>query len=148
MRGFVGRVASGAQLITAALMAVVALRFAFVTFTAIMGASIETLPVDAASLPGASASVSFAPRAAPEPNSRAVSTPRGPSPSRRVMLMISVGDDRAEVYVNGQLLGRSPYVGDFSCKPGEPLRIEVVPEKRVIKRFTRTCQGDAVRIDE
>jgi hypothetical protein len=76
-----------------------------------------------------------------EPNEAAPS-----GPSVRLMLSVVVGPERSEVYVNGRLLGLSPYLGDFTCKQGENLRIEVVPVRQPLISRQAKCIGRTLLI--
>jgi hypothetical protein len=67
-------------------------------------------------------------------------------PPLRLTLSVTVGPPRSEVYVNGSRLGDSPYLGDFSCKSGERLQIEVVPEKGALITRTATCEGSLLSV--
>lgn len=67
-------------------------------------------------------------------------------PSLRLMLSVNAGPERSEVYVNGSLLGLSPYVGDLTCKEGEQLRVEVVPPKGALVTRSATCEGRTLLI--
>lgn len=64
----------------------------------------------------------------------------------RLMLSVVVGPERSEVYVNGRLLGLSPYLGDFTCKQGENLRIEVVPVRQPLLTRQAKCVGRTLLI--
>jgi len=64
------------------------------------------------------------------------------------MLAISAGAPRSEVYVNGARLGLSPYLGDFTCKRGEKLKIEIVPARGALVVREATCEGKTLRIQD
>jgi len=59
----------------------------------------------------------------------------------RLTLSVAAGPERSEVYVNGSRLGWSPYVGDYTCKQGEQLRIEIVPTRGNLITRSATCEG-------
>jgi hypothetical protein len=85
------------------------------------------------------------PPAAPPPQrSRHGEAPTGPSV--RLMLSVVVGPERSEVYVNGRRLGLSPYLGDFTCKHGENLKIEVVPVRKPLITRQAKCVGQTLLI--
>lgn len=67
----------------------------------------------------------------------------------RVMLAVSAGAPRSEVYVNGSRLGLSPYLGDYTCKRGEKLKIEIVPVANapLILREA-VCEGKTLRVQD
>lgn len=96
-----------------------------------------------------------APAPDPEPAPRAHSAlPAARSPRLpveygaplRLTLSVVVGPPRSEVYVNGSRIGYSPYLGDFSCKSGERLHVEVVPEKEPLITRTATCEGSMLSV--
>jgi len=66
--------------------------------------------------------------------------------SLRVMLNITAGPERAEVYANGLRLGLTPYLGDYTCKQGEALRFEIVPEQGPLQVRRATCRGAMVNV--
>lgn len=80
----------------------------------------------------------------PPPRPRPNEAPSGQSV--RVMLSVVVGPERSEVYVNGRLLGLSPYLGDFACKQGESLKIEIVPIRQALITRQAKCVGKTVLI--
>jgi hypothetical protein len=84
------------------------------------------------------------PSAPPPPRPRPHEAPSGPSV--RLMLSVVVGPERSEVYVNGRLLGLSPYLGDFTCKQGENLKIEVVPVRQPLLTRQAKCVGRTLLI--
>jgi hypothetical protein len=67
----------------------------------------------------------------------------------RLMLAVSAGAPRSEVFVNGSRLGLSPYLGDFTCKRGEKLKVEIVPAVSLplIERQA-VCDGKTLRIED
>ena len=82
------------------------------------------------------------PRAAP---SEGAGAPQ-PGRPRSIQLGISAGPGRSEIYVNGRLLGNTPFVGDTSCKTGLPLRIELVPPSGPPLVYERECRGTMIEI--
>ena len=77
---------------------------------------------------------------APERNNAVAGAPL------RLMLSVVAGPERSEVYVNGSRLGLSPYLGDYTCKAGEQLRIEVVPAHQGLISRSATCEGRTLLI--
>ena len=84
------------------------------------------------------------PPLAPPPRSQPDEAPSGLS--LRLMLSVVVGPERSEVYVNGRRLGLSPYLGDFTCKQGENLKIEVVPVRQPLITRQAKCLGRTLLI--
>ncbi|MEZ4226337.1 MAG: hypothetical protein R3B13_35660 [Polyangiaceae bacterium] len=68
--------------------------------------------------------------------------------SIRIPIVVSVGEDRSEVRINGVEVGHSPYVGEVSCKAGESVNIELVPTRGPLRQFQRVCGPSAIRITE
>jgi hypothetical protein len=64
----------------------------------------------------------------------------------RLMLSVLAGPEGSDVYVNGSRVGHSPYLGDVSCKSGEKLRIEIVPQKAPLLTRSATCEGTTLLI--
>lgn len=64
-----------------------------------------------------------------------------------VLLSVDYGSPRSDVYVNGRKVGQTPFVGDTSCKSGQPLKIEIVPARGVPLRYERICQSGSLQIE-
>jgi hypothetical protein len=64
----------------------------------------------------------------------------------RVTLAVSAGPARSLVVVNGQRVGKSPFLGDLSCKRGHDVRIDIVPDSEPAMRFLRRCKGGTIEI--
>lgn len=69
-----------------------------------------------------------------------------PARSLRLFLSVVAGPERSEVFVNGTRLGLSPYLGDFSCKEGEDLSVQVVPSRGVLITRQAKCVGQTLLI--
>jgi len=65
----------------------------------------------------------------------------------RMRVVVTRGPDRAEVRINGGVLGNSPFVGETSCRVGEALVVELVPVRGQAQRFDRKCEAGVLRID-
>lgn len=66
--------------------------------------------------------------------------------SLRLFLSVVVGPERSEVFVNGARLGLSPYLGDFTCKEGEDLHVQVVPTHGALITRQAKCGGQTLLI--
>ena len=66
-------------------------------------------------------------------------------PSRELRLLLDIKG--AEVRVNGAPLGSVPYIGETSCRVGEPLAVEIVPTKGPVQRSEHVCRAGVLRID-
>jgi hypothetical protein len=136
------RAASISRFVAALLCAAVSARFAYAAFErAASGPSSPAPPVSASDAPREQTAPLVRPKAAP---SSAVV--RAPGPPRSIQLGISAGPSRSEIYVNGRLLGNTPFVGDTSCKTGMPLRIELVPPTGPPLIYERECRGAMIEI--
>jgi hypothetical protein len=62
------------------------------------------------------------------------------------MLSISVGPARSKVLVDGEDVGSTPYAGDFTCRLGDPVQIQVIGPSGSVKQFKRTCVKDIIAI--
>lgn len=66
----------------------------------------------------------------------------------RLGLSISAGEPRSEVFVNGVRRGHTPFLGDVSCKIGEPLMIQVIPKKGALLVFERICRPGTLSLSK
>lgn len=68
-------------------------------------------------------------------------------PWRSVRLSVTAGPPRSAVVAEGRQVGYSPYLGDFRCREGESVRVEVRPlEGEPIVREAR-CERDTLHIE-
>lgn len=138
------RVGKGAQLLGGLLCAVLGLR---VMALAIDQAQVRRAP---APEPAAQLVAEGAPAAPPTARARHRPAPErataASGASLRLMLSVNVGPERSEVYVNGSRIGLSPYLGDYSCKQGEQLRVEIVPPKGALVTRSAACEGRTILI--
>ncbi len=127
----------------AALVALTAGRFAF---TAVETALAEDQKPPTASGPAPAASNSSG-RARPPGTSPASAAPAPPGAPIQVQLLVNVGTERSEVFVDGTKVGSSPFVGTISCRAGDKLDVEVVITKGVVHAYERTCEAGMIRVD-
>ena len=143
---FFARMALAARFVAALLVAAASLRFGFAGFQE----ALESTEPSFASKPRSNSSVERPIVSAAPPSSSSPLEPGGaPAPDGapvRVTLAVTEAPARSEVYVNGRLVGHSPFLGDVSCKRGSEVRVEVVPAKRAPLVATRPCNGDTIRI--
>jgi hypothetical protein len=59
----------------------------------------------------------------------------------RPQLYVNAGPERSYVYVNGNRVGQTPFVGEVTCREGDPVRVDVDPPKGVPMRFVGQCVG-------
>ncbi len=136
------RAASISRLVAALLCAAVSARFAYAGFERATSGPSSPAPA----VPASDAALQqSAPLVRPKtaPSSAVV---RAPGPPRSIQLGISAGPGRSEIYVNGRLLGNTPFVGDTSCKTGMPVRIELVPPSGPPLIYERECRGTMIEI--
>ena len=69
-----------------------------------------------------------------------------PNLSRRIMLVVSGDDESAEVIVNEQHVGRLPFLGDITCKTGQPVVVKVVPRRGEPWSRQLVCRGETMRV--
>lgn len=147
IRQAVARTSTTVQLLAALLLAGVGLRFSITTITGAVESQDRRL--QRTEEPKAAPSAERAPRVAP-PAPRPKQKPdvfvKGES--ARVTLSVTAGQERSEVFVNGVFKGRSPYVGDLSCKVGEKLKIELIPPKGQVEKIERKCIPGNIRISD
>jgi len=143
-RGTLERASKAAQLLGGVLCAALGLRLMTL---AIGDAQARRAP--AAAAPEPPAAVAPAPPSRVSARNRRVPAPErasGESSSLRLTLSVVTGPERSEVYVNGSRLGLSPYIGDYTCKQGEKLRIEVVPAREALITRSAICEGQTLSI--
>ncbi|MCA9592643.1 MAG: hypothetical protein KC776_05005 [Myxococcales bacterium] len=139
IRAAVGRAAAVAQLAAALMLLVLAIRFGVSAVTK----SVESKNPELG--PASSASAAPTPVVTKRPPPASVPTvERGKS--LRLPMVISIGPDRSELYVNGVRLGHTPFVGEVTCKAGEKIRIELVPPRGTPKSYERLCVPGTVRV--
>ncbi len=63
-------------------------------------------------------------------------------------LIVNVGPERSEVFVNGVPVGRTPYLGDLQCARGNKVKVDILPPNKG-KPLTRTveCRSGVLTID-
>ncbi len=66
------------------------------------------------------------------------------APKRR-QIFVDFGPSRSEVYLDGRRVGKTPFVGQITCRDGDQIRIEVVPPQGMPIRRTGTCRGRSLR---
>jgi hypothetical protein len=136
------------------LVTAVSVRFAIGGLERALGVSranfvVKPLPHPAAALGAAPATprVSASPSSARDgPRKPGEGPAGGAGQPLSIALGITAGPPRSEVYVNGRLVGHTPFLGDTSCKSGLPLRVDVVPEKGVPLSYVRECRGRTLEI--
>jgi hypothetical protein len=134
------RAATASRFFAALLVTIVSTRFAVAAFQRVFG---DSQTAEAAAK--AAARPTPPSRPLPPAPSSSVGLVR-PGPPRSIQLGISAGPERSEIYVNGRLLGHTPFVGDISCKTGMPLRIELVPPAGPPIVYQRECRGGMLEI--
>lgn len=147
--GHVRRVAVASRLVAWLLVLPVSVRFAVAGVEHALSMSGANVPQKPSSHGAASAET-----AVPVVSVPVVSAaPTAPAPSGsagrpyRVTLGVNYGEPRSEVYVNGSLVGQTPFLGDTSCKSGQPIRIEVVPKSGLPLTYLRRCQGGSLELN-
>jgi hypothetical protein len=153
MKAVLERVARGAEWLAALLVFAVASRVAWIAIADRLERP-EPEPPAAASAPRRP--LFDLPRPAPLPSellalSEAPQVPDSGPPAKetlRVTLVITLGPERSEVFVNGVAIGQSPYVGDWTCRRDEPLRIDVLPPRGTPLHVERPCSPGTVRVGD
>jgi len=154
MRATLDRIESTAWLVTAALGAAMSLRL----FTVVVGRAFSTgAETPLVALPTASGRST--------PNDRqerlldlaraeddAGATPRGSTGAAahliRPQLYVNMGPERSTVYVNGVSVGQTPFIGEVTCRSGDPVKVDVDPPAGAPMRFTGRCQGTVLRVEK
>jgi len=140
------RAAAISRFLATLLVTAVALRFAVVGFHHAFGGAEEAAAehrvspphVKSAPPPPSASNLAGLP---PEP-ATASTTPR----SYRVTLGVTAGPPRSELYVNGRLVGQTPFFGDLACKETLPIHIQLVPPTGAPIVYERECHGGTIEI--
>ena len=147
---WLGRLGQGLGVLGAASCAAAGLRL----MTVAVAWAVEARDPEPANKPTAPPVVAARAQVTGHVAANASSTPQLPEPlptgePLRVMLAVSAGAPRSEVYVNGSRLGLSPYLGDYTCKRGEKLKIEIVPvaDAPLVLREA-VCEGKTLRVQD
>jgi len=61
-------------------------------------------------------------------------------------LSANLQPSRSEVLVDGESLGNTPFAGDFSCRLGDPVKIEIIAPSGATKQFTRPCSKGMITL--
>ncbi|NUO52541.1 MAG: hypothetical protein HOV80_27150 [Polyangiaceae bacterium] len=138
------KIAHYARVSAAVVGALAAGRFAFVAVDAAL--AMEAPPTAPAAQP-ASSGRQRAPSSAEPPRAASAAPAAAPGAPIQVQLLVNVGNERAEVFVDGNKVGSSPFVGTISCKSGAKVEIEVVITKGVVYGYERTCEPGPMRVD-
>ena len=73
--------------------------------------------------------------------------PPGHSKPIRVKLVVTGGDDRSSVRVDGATMGQSPLITDFSCREGESVVVELTNSKGQARTYLRPCTPGTIRVE-
>jgi hypothetical protein len=142
---WMGRAQTGLQLLAAALAAALGLRIMIDAIGHARSAQVAAIAV--AEKPALLELADELTARAPPPPIEPQQPEEGePARSLRLFLSVVVGPERSEVFVNGTRLGLSPYLGDFTCKEGEDLRVQVVPSRGALITRQAKCGGQTLLI--
>lgn len=61
-------------------------------------------------------------------------------------LIVDVGEDRSDVFVDGQRLGQVPYVGQWACATGDTLALTLMPPAGVPTDYRVPCRGEDITV--
>lgn len=141
-----GRVAAASRLAASVLVAVAAVRLAAVATLGTRGAG-KAEPGPPPPPPPAAASAPPARSSRAERVNKAVQTGT-PGKSVLVNLVVTAGG-RSGVYVDHNYVGKSPYIGDVSCKVGTTVIIQLVPAGGAPHAYKRLCvEGGTIQIGD
>jgi len=137
------RLADGLWLLAGGLSLVLAGRLGYAAVT-IPRASSETASTRATAQPA---------RHAP---SRPSVAPAGRKPARAApgalvttqIVVEGTGLGRAAVRVDGTAVGQTPYIGDVTCRVGEPVQVEIVGSSDERRSYAVPCRDDVLRLPE
>jgi len=131
------RVAAGARTVAAFAVVVLAARFTYVA----VAASLEERDRPAPAPPPAV-------DASARPIIRAdASTIVDPGQMLRVTMMVSIGPDQSDVFVDDALVGQTPFIGDIQCRAKQDVAVRIVPRKGSPLAASRPCKPGVMRVD-
>jgi len=143
-RASVVKLAAACRLSAAVLVALAAVRLAVV-------ATLDAARARAPALATSTAPPPVTASASPVDSSRAGRVHRAVRASGKSVLvnLVVTAGGRSEVYVDHGLVGKSPYIGDVSCRVGSTVVIQVVPAKGAPRVFKRECvEGGTIEIGD
>ena len=79
--------------------------------------------------------------------SASVAPPLPPGTPTRVKLIVMAGPDRSDVSVDQANLGKTPFIGDMSCRAGEVVHIHLTPPQGNALDFERACLPGTIRVE-
>lgn len=144
-RTLVQKIAAASRVSAAALVAVASVRFAVVAVEAAVEE--DQKPETASAAPAPTTSSRGRPPGASQSGDRPSRPPAPPGAPIQVQLLVNVGNERSELYIDGVKIGSSPYLGTISCDAGKKLAIEVLITKGVVYSYERTCEPGTIRVD-
>lgn len=163
MNRFIASLSSGSQYSAAALLALLGTRFAYFALGAMLAGGAD----DDAAGKGAQDPSTFK-KALEEAREAAKAHDRkkadeivgrkkaDPKPKKPgdpggrlvVTLSVSLGPPRSEVYANGKFLGKTPYVGSYTCRGDRPIKLQILPIEGPMIEVERACRGRMVTVKE
>lgn len=138
------KIARGSRYLAAALVAAASVRFAVVAVEAAVDN--DQVPETTPSAPAPTTSTRGRPPGAAS-GDRPSRPPAKPGTPIQVQLLVNVGNERSELYIDGVKIGSSPFLGTISCDAGKKLAIEVLITKGVVYSYERTCEPGTIRVD-
>lgn len=138
----VSRARRAAQQVLGALVLVAAGRFAYTSFdrwSAQRGAGQASTPQPA------SADTT---RPAPSPAAAGAGADKPLGELIAVVLSVSDGERRSQVFLDGTPLGHTTYVGDVSCRRGSDVTIRIQPKRGSPIERVRRCEGPMIEVKE
>lgn len=137
------------NLVLALLITVLAGRFALVALEPWVGVAEEQVKKGIRKV--RKEATGSAPTASAKPRGAKGGASASPSPSNRpirvqALLSVKHGTLRSEVYVNGELVGNTPYAGDLNCKRGDPVSVEIVPRRGTPIVRSPLCRSGTIEV--
>ncbi len=81
-----------------------------------------------------------------EPGATEASVDSPPATPELRTLLVQSGPARSEVFVNGTRLGETPFAGQWSCREGDDVRVQIVPRQGLpLVRHLR-CGGSTLLV--
>ncbi len=141
IRAALDRIADALWLLAGALVLTLGARAEYVAMTTPGAASADQ--------PAAATSRGARRQREPEQVARHRRGPERATPGATITTQIIVegaGPRRATVQVDGAAVGQTPYIGDVTCRVGEPVRVEIVGSGGERRAYEVPCRDDVLRL--
>lgn len=75
-----------------------------------------------------------------------IGTAKPPRDIVHSFLSVQSGAPRSELRINGELVGRTPFLGQISCERGQTVRVDLLPPKGLPNHYEIPCLEGEMRL--